>query len=113
VFGSYEQQFGLPAFPFQGQDAQGGLLGQNIPGADQGTGLQLPDPSQIGAGVGAPQPAAGVPTQSPPGADLTGRNSPFAGPLAPQSPLVPGGGAGLTGRDAPPAAGIGQFQGTV
>jgi len=105
MFGNFEQTFGLPAFPMEGMDPQGGLFGANFaPSSDAtqnaGPALSLPGPETMPTG-GTP-PAGGLPP-----AALTpslGAPSPLsAGALAP--------GAGLaqpTGDQiAAPAAGIG------
>ena len=102
MFGSnFTANFGIPDFPYQGADAQGGYLAPNAPGQD---------PSQNAA------PAIGQPTTNPVastgavgGAAPPAAPSPLAGgPLAPggappTQPTAPDGGM----MTAPPAAGIG------
>lgn len=106
MFGSnFMANFGIPDFPFQGTDAQGGMFAPNaaIPGQD---------PSQNAApGSAAPMggitPAIGQPTA--PQSATPAAPSPLAGgPLAPggqapQQPAAPDGGM----MTPPPAAGIG------
>jgi hypothetical protein len=101
VFGSnFDQVFGIPAFPLQGADAQGGLFGANIqpPGASD----------QVGNG---PAPLTGAPTAPPSAAGpaALGANNPLgAGPLAPPSGLgqpAPAPDGGMM-TPPPPAAGI-------
>lgn len=99
MFGSsYDTNFGLPAFPFQGADPQGGYLGVNVsPEAD---------PAAAGA-----QSLPGGPTSSPTGAAPAAPAPPAASPLA-GGPLSPGGAAPLggvpdTSQGQAPAAGIG------
>jgi hypothetical protein len=99
MFGSsFNQNFGIPdqpSFPFQGQDPQGGLFGQNVP---------APDTTNDAGGPPA-APAEGQPTS--PGVPSLGSPSPLAG-----GPLAPGGAAPTPPKmtdpgQAAPAAGIG------
>jgi hypothetical protein len=92
VFGSnFFANFGIPEFPYQGVDAQGGALATNLPAAGVGT-----NPSQNAA----PPPTA----PQPPGS--------ASSPLAP-GPLAMGGGMTQqpTSTQQPdataPAAGVG------
>ncbi len=94
MFGSdFFAQFGIPAFPLQGMDPQGGALGTNVP-------PQI-DPS----GNHTSSPPAGQPPASPP---ASGAYNPLA-----LGPLSPGGGAAGVSQPTPPeqapapAAGIG------
>jgi hypothetical protein len=102
VFGSnFDEIFGIPAFPFQGADAQGGMLGANI---------QPPD-ANPNAG---PAPLAGAPPAAPPSAAgpaaLGAANPLGGGPLASAvgtPPNPPGINPQPEGSQPPPAAGIG------
>ena len=100
MFGSnFDQVFGIPAFPLQGADAQGGLFGANIqpPGAAD----------QVGNG---PAPLTGAPPAppSPAGPAALGANNPLGGgPLAPPSLGQPASAPPDGGMMTPPAAGIG------
>ena len=68
MFGSnYSEVFGIPAqapFPFQGSDAQGGMLASNVPVPAQGgpplnlTATQPGNPGQMPSPPPAAQPAA-------------------------------------------------------
>ena len=102
MFGSnFTANFGIPDFPYQGADAQGGYLAPNAPGQD---------PSQNAA------PSIGQPTTNP--VASTGEIGGAAAPASPSplagGPLAPGGaGVGTAPAPAPeaggaaPAAGIG------
>lgn len=98
MFGNFDQNFGIPAFPYQGQDPQGGFLGTNV--------APESDPAAAGAvslpgGPTSPQPSAPAAGMSPaPQPPTVGSPSPLAGgPLAPQAtPPTP---------ETAPAAGIG------
>lgn len=105
MFGSsFDQNFGLPAFPFQGADPQGGALGVNVPPQSDPAAAQAAPPVPGGPlsapQSGAPaQPALGAPSPLGPGA-----LSP-AGPLpgAPETPAAgqpPQAASPLTGKVA-------------
>ena len=101
MFGSnFDANFGIPAFPLQGMDPQGGMLGTNIP----------PDPNAGPAPQTAPPPAA---PPSPAGPAALGASPLGGGPLAPSVGGAPANPPGATGGPpetpaaAPPAAGIG------
>jgi hypothetical protein len=98
MFGSnFMANFGIPDFPYQGTDAQGGYLGANAAPTPMGGQSQNAAPSPGAAA--APGPAATPPL---------GQSSPLAG-----GPLSPGGGQPQTPPSTPeiggsaPAAGIG------
>jgi hypothetical protein len=100
MFGSdFDRVFGIPAFPLQGADAQGGLFASNI---------QAPD-ANPGAGP-APMPGA-PPPSAPAAASPAGPAALGAGPLAPATPQAPGQPAAMPDGGSmtppPPAAGIG------
>jgi hypothetical protein len=104
MFGSnFTANFGIPEFPFQGTDAQGGLFAPNAPGQDMSQNA-APGPA---APMGGITPAIGQPTA--PQSATPAAPSPLAGgPLspggaAPQQPAAPDGGM----MTPPPAAGIG------
>ncbi len=115
MFGSnFDTNFGLPAFPFQGQDPQGGMLGTNVPTGDPtapGSDSLLP------GGPTAPQPAAGaapaVGLPAAPPQPALGAPSPLGGGV-----LSPGAGAPQPSLGNPtdqtaPAAGVGSPFGKV
>lgn len=82
MFGSnFFANFGLPDFPYQGMDPQGGMLGNNI---DLGMSPAGPTAAPGGAapagGIAAPQAAAPAAPQG---------NAAGASPLGPSSPLAP------------------------
>ena len=101
MFGSnFTANFGIPDFPYQGADAQGGYLGANA--APTPTG----GPSQNVA-IGQPTTNPGAPTAGPAATPALGQPSPLAG-----GPLSPGGPPPQTQPTVPeattaPAAGIG------
>lgn len=93
MLGDFLQNFGIPSFPFEGVDPQGGLLAPNVPG----------DPGAAGQMPGSQPPAA----QTPPQAMLTGNpgGQPAAGqPPAPAGPSPLG--SPLTLGNASPASGV-------
>jgi preprotein translocase subunit SecD len=77
MFGSFMENFGLNAFPWDSLDPQGGLFGQNAP--------QTPLIGSQPSGTAPPQP--GGPGPAPPGG---GNNvQPVAAPQAPPAPNAP------------------------
>ncbi len=100
MFGSnFSGNFGLPDFPYQGQDPQGGYLGVNIePSAD---------PAAAGSAVGGLPggPITPAPGGSTPGSPVPAPQPSLGSPLAQPSPLAPPSQSPV--HDAAPAAGVG------
>lgn len=82
MFGSnFFGNFGLPDFPYQGMDPQGGMLGNNIDTGIPASGPTAAPPSAAPAGgIAAPQAAPAPVAQG---------NAAGASPLGPSSPLAP------------------------
>ena len=115
MFGSFMENFGLNAFPWDSLDPQGGMFGPNAPQnpliGSQNAGTAPPGgggaPAAPGGGnniqpIGAPQPPPA------PNATATPQPSPLASSFAP-------GGSGGTPPAAPapaPAAGVGSTFGS-
>ena len=103
MFGSnFMANFGIPEFPYQGADAQGGMFAANAPVPGQPPSQNAaPSPGQPASNPGAPAP-------SPAATPALGQPSPLAG-----GPLAPGGGQSQAPPSTPeiggsaPAAGIG------
>jgi len=97
VFGSnFFANFGIPEFPYQGVDPQGGALAPNAP---------MPGSDPVSQNAAQPAaPAAGAPPTAPPqpSSPLAGGPlSPMTSPQQPQAPIQP------DQASAAPAAGIG------
>lgn len=101
MFGSnFDANFGIPAFPVQGLDPQGGMFGPTAP-----------DPSGAAPMPGIPTaPPAAAPGAPPAGAQPTLGATPSplgAGPLAPGTAAAPPPAPDQGMGQAPPAAGLG------
>lgn len=84
MFGSnFFGNFGLPDFPYQGADPQGGYLGGNVPNDPLGQNAQ--PPAATPPAIAAPSPLAGGPLA--PGAGQTPQQ-PNANPESPQAPAA-------------------------
>ena len=112
MFGNFDQKFGLPAFPLEGIDPQGGLFGVNVPPSSDPTAAQpLPGSAQPTPRAGMPAPAAGLPEKG--AQPALGAPSPLGGGV-----LSPGSGLGPVSMNDPgpreaPAAGVGSPFGKV
>lgn len=104
MFGSnFDANFGIPDFPYQGADPQGGYLGTNVPGPQQSQ-FAAPEGGQLN--VGAP---AATPDVAPQSSAIAAPNPLSAGPLAPGGASPQQHAPAPTGTvvEPPPAAGLG------
>lgn len=107
MFGSnFDQNFGIPAFPLQGMDPQGGMLGANSPQSPV-AGQSLAGSPQVGPAAASPLPASGGGMAQPSAPASLGAQSPLGA-----GALVPGAGGAMPPQtpetpSAPPAAGVG------
>ena len=102
MFGSdFFGNFGIPQFPFQGMDPQGGMLAGNIPPPGQNTDTTGQQPANVA-------PAAGLPAS--PKMPAVGSAGPLGGAVQPPgagAPLQSLGGPVDPNQGAAPAAGLG------
>jgi hypothetical protein len=105
MFGSnFDANFGIPAFPLQGVDPQGGLFGVNTPPLSDPAAAQSGSPLALPGGPASPTSASGAPATAGPSQPSLGAPSPLGGGV-----LSPGGGAAPSPapETAAPAAGVG------
>lgn len=101
MFGSsFDQNFGLPAFPYQGIDPQGGALGVNVE--------PTADPAAAGSAALPGGPTSSTPGSMPAAPTPATLSSPLgAGPLSPTGATPTLGAPSDASQGQAPAAGVG------